>query len=700
MAIKPGPGESLIINEKTYQIAEHPQVPSMPYGQEGRRAVVYKLQTKNEKSHALKVFKSRFRVPGMVGVAEQLEPYSNIKGLQACERIVLTASRHRELLTKYPELTYAVLMPWVEGSTWQEILLTEEVFSPERSLLMARKFAEILVGLEEKRLAHCDLSGPNLIIQAGYQPALVDLEEMYCPDFLKPESLPAGSPGYAHRSAPKGIWNATSDRFAGAILIAEMLCWHDPAVRGIAWGESYFAPRDMQNENQRLSLLQHSLEAHFGERILDLFNQIWRSDSLRDCPTFAEWAVALPRQIKVEKKLEIERRSLERGGEEALTLVLQAQEFADAGDLRAALERYREAIKKAPSGLSGEIEKRIAALDDRVQTQQESAETRKKQEDKEEAKRPAHPCPVCGEEISEGYGVCPHCEGVRRNDNGGETAPVKIPVGWVFGGLGIILGVVLIFLGGAGRGLFSGLATAKATMTPGVGSTWTSPKDGITMVYILAGTFQMGSEDGGSDESPIHEVYLDGFWIDEHEVTLGQYQEFMAETGIPGNPCGAGESYPTACVDWYDARAYCEWAGKRLPTEAEWEKAARGGLEGKRYPWGDEDPVCDPRAENGAQYSECSSEALPGKTFKPNGYGLYDMAGNIIEWVADRYDKDYYQNSPEENPQGSSDGKYRVIRTGSWANYANSLRVANREKVSPDFTGKDIGFRCAVSFSQ
>ncbi|NQS92534.1 MAG: hypothetical protein HQ574_09010 [Chloroflexi bacterium] len=131
-----------------------------------------------------------------------METHTNIQGLYACERTALTASRHGELLTKFPDLTYTVLMPWVDGPTWQGILLSEEEFSPKRALSLASNFAEILVGLEEKRLAHCDLSGPNLIIRPGDQPGQVDLEEMYGPGFLKPKDLTAGSPGYAHKSAP------------------------------------------------------------------------------------------------------------------------------------------------------------------------------------------------------------------------------------------------------------------------------------------------------------------------------------------------------------------------------------------------------------------------------------------------------------------------------------------------------------------
>ena len=365
MTFNPSPKQKLLVENTTYRVAEHPAAPGMPYGQEGRRAVVYQLIAEDGSKHALKVFKSRFRVPGMVSVAEALAPYTNIPGLQACERVVLTASRHRKLLSAYPDLTYAVLMPWVEGETWQEILLDSKAYSPEKSLQLAKNFAEILVGLEEHRLAHCDLSGPNLIIQPEDKVGLVDLEEMYGPGFLEPKELPAGSPGYAHQSAPRGLWMDESDRFSGAVLLAEMLTWCDPNVRERAWGESYFAPKDMQGENDRYQLLHSSLESLYGNRIAALFAQAWRSDSLRDCPTFAEWAVALPEEVP-EIKEEItqpEKEIHQVHSEAALDLVLKAQISSYNGDIQDALAFYNEAISLVSPEIKLKIEKCKSVLD-------------------------------------------------------------------------------------------------------------------------------------------------------------------------------------------------------------------------------------------------------------------------------------------------------------------------------------------------
>jgi len=135
MVFQPMPEDILSVDNVNYRIAEHPLTPGMPYGQEGRRAAIYQLMSDDGEKYALKVFKSRFRIPSMVSIAEKMEPYSLLKGMQACERTVLTGSRYPDLLSDHPDLTYSVLMPWVEGPVWQEILLDPEGFSQELSLI-------------------------------------------------------------------------------------------------------------------------------------------------------------------------------------------------------------------------------------------------------------------------------------------------------------------------------------------------------------------------------------------------------------------------------------------------------------------------------------------------------------------------------------------------------------------------------------
>jgi formylglycine-generating enzyme required for sulfatase activity len=236
----------------------------------------------------------------------------------------------------------------------------------------------------------------------------------------------------------------------------------------------------------------------------------------------------------------------------------------------------------------------------------------------------------------------------------------------------------------------------------------TTANDGSGMVMIPAGEFLMGSESGYPNESPVHPVFLDAFALAQHPVTNAQYERFVRETGhrVPYlddpraeatnwdreariYPAGHAQ-HPVVLVSWRDAQTYCEWAGGRLPTEAEWEKAARGGLEGKLYPWGDE---INPSLAN---YDNRDGTTLVG-SYPPNDSGLHDMAGNVWEWVADWYDTTYYQRSPQQNPQGPEKGTVRVLRGGAWLLFPQFCRVAYRFRNSPDFRFNLIGFRLARS---
>ena len=228
-------------------------------------------------------------------------------------------------------------------------------------------------------------------------------------------------------------------------------------------------------------------------------------------------------------------------------------------------------------------------------------------------------------------------------------------------------------------------------------------RDGAPMVLIPAGEFQMGSNDGSDNEKPVHTVYLDAFYMDKYEVTNALYKKFVDTTGHRAphywsDPKYNAPNQPVVGVNWHDAVAYAEWAGKRLPTEAEWEKAARGGLSGKKYPWGDLISHDDANYEGTAGRDQWQDTAPVG-SFAPNGYGLYDMAGNVFEWCSDWYGSDYYSSSPKNNPKGPSSGEYRVIRDGGWYDNANGLRVAVRF-YSPQFrTFYGLGFRCAADSS-
>jgi formylglycine-generating enzyme required for sulfatase activity len=241
----------------------------------------------------------------------------------------------------------------------------------------------------------------------------------------------------------------------------------------------------------------------------------------------------------------------------------------------------------------------------------------------------------------------------------------------------------------------------------------TSDKDGALMVLIPEGDFFMGDPAGEEvhyDENPCRTIHLDAFWIDCYEVTNRLYKRFVHETGHrapfvdtdwarPYNwinnthPPGT-DDFPVVLVSWEDAAAYAAWAGKRLPTEAEWEKAARGGLVKNHYPWGN---AIDEKRANYFTSITATNKLERVGSFPANPYGLYDVAGNVWEWCSDWYGKTYYRGAPDSNPRGPEQGLYRVFRGGSWVNRGEQLRCSERARNVPDHRSYIIGFRCARS---
>ena len=221
-------------------------------------------------------------------------------------------------------------------------------------------------------------------------------------------------------------------------------------------------------------------------------------------------------------------------------------------------------------------------------------------------------------------------------------------------------------------------------------------KDPELMMLVPAGYFLMGGEEGNEDEQPQHRVHVDAFYMDTAEVTCARYERFLKQTGYPPHqlwdPKFDRPEDPVVGLSWYDASAFAKWAGKRLPTEAEWEKAACGGLVEKKYPWGDEID------REKANYN--SFGITPAKSYEPNGYGLYDMAGNVWEWCQDWYGKEYYNMSSRENPSGPFLGTRKVVRGGAWYCNETALRISNRYKNDPGLGSFNIGFRCVKSASE
>ena len=221
----------------------------------------------------------------------------------------------------------------------------------------------------------------------------------------------------------------------------------------------------------------------------------------------------------------------------------------------------------------------------------------------------------------------------------------------------------------------------------------------IAMIYIPEGEFTIGSpsREGDADEHPAHKVFLSGYWLGKTEVTFEQFDAFCQETGLekPDDEGWGRGKRPVIYVSWHEANDFCNWLGKktglpfRLPSEAEWEKAARD-----RYPWGGMPPTADL-----ANFNKEIMKTSPVGSY-PDGasaYGVLDMAGNVWEWLADWYDADYYKNSSDADPQGPDEGEERSVRGGSWSNNAELIRSANRSQENPESKLNIIGFRLALA---
>jgi formylglycine-generating enzyme required for sulfatase activity len=235
-------------------------------------------------------------------------------------------------------------------------------------------------------------------------------------------------------------------------------------------------------------------------------------------------------------------------------------------------------------------------------------------------------------------------------------------------------------------------------VTPAAGATRTNSTDGAVYVFVPAGEFERGASDGAADEQPVQTIFVDAFWIMRTEVTNAQYRQCVdaGACSPPHNQFWQNNEmaeYPVVDVDWEQALAYATWAGGRLPTEAEWEKAARGS-DGRQYPWGDQEP-----SNELLNYRFQESGPTPVGRY-PDGvspFGLLDMAGNAEEWVADWYAAEYYAAAPSQNPPGPEAGIMRVIRGGSYNSNPLGVRATAREKAFPTGYFPSVGFRVVSS---
>jgi sugar lactone lactonase YvrE len=401
-------GEVLSVATATYRFSAHPAAPGVPYGQEGRSAVVYQLADDAGDLRAFKVFRNQFRTPRVAAGASQLQPFAVLPGLSVCQRTVLIPEEHAALLRARPDFTYAVVMPWIAGRTWSDVVLSKLTIAPQASWSLAQHLVQVLSTMEARGIAHCDLSAPNLVLDLeSHSMNLVDVEDLYAPGLQPPEQLPAGSDGYAHRTATAGVWSPVGDRFSGAVLLAEILGWCDERVRAAAVGERFFARDELQIDSERYRILRGFLEERWGAAVATHFERAWQSQSLHDCPTLTEWQASI-------------------SASSADDLHARAAERENRGDLEGALALYREAEAGAqPGALKAELGILIAALEDKAD------------------RFAAWTCTNCGASADAGVLECPRCGRVldapARTGSVAKRTRLRLSRLFISGAVGVLL---------------------------------------------------------------------------------------------------------------------------------------------------------------------------------------------------------------------------------------------------------------------
>jgi hypothetical protein len=303
---KPDEEFSLSIDgqEERFRAVANPNANDFVHAMEGAKGTVYRIRSLESDGHdrALKVMKPKYRRSELGQICNNLAELKSIPGLKVCERQCLSPSYAPDVIEQYRNLQYAILMPWIQELSWLDILLLERdkpsLLEVRGSLRLACNLAAVLFTLELLGIAHCDLSASNVMVACDpdkLQIELIDVEYIYVPGFQQPIYRPLGTPGYQHRVSAKGHWGSISDRFAGAIILAEMLGWHDEEVRNISFGESYFAPAELQtNECRRFNVLADVIARH-DDCLAALLERAWKSAQLYECPSLDEWNQTLNR---------------------------------------------------------------------------------------------------------------------------------------------------------------------------------------------------------------------------------------------------------------------------------------------------------------------------------------------------------------------------------------------------------------------
>lgn len=298
----PGVGEPIEIRNESYHFQPIPNFPLTLYKADKENSDVYLLKRHSDSVlFALKVFKNdKYRGERLANSTEKLLQFNTLYGLdEITNRICITQNKNKQLVEKFPELQYSILMPWIRGETWKEIVGHKKGLDFQKSLRISQKLATILATLEINGIAHCDISGDNLMIDIDDERLqLIDLEDIFAPNFKRPNVAVKGKDGYQHSTLlqveDSDQWCGEGDRFAGAVLISEILCWHDPKIRSASDYEQYFISKDdIQKDNSPRYQLMLEVLHETNEDAKQLFLQAWHSKSLLDCPPLVEWAECL-----------------------------------------------------------------------------------------------------------------------------------------------------------------------------------------------------------------------------------------------------------------------------------------------------------------------------------------------------------------------------------------------------------------------
>lgn len=409
MTFSPSAGQTIVIESATYRFVEDPAAPVRPYRIEGQRSIVYQLARQDGRLYALKVFAAAPQAAVIVAHSRLIGQHSQLPGLQACARTVIVLERHQALLQQHPELAGGILMPWAGDATWHDTMRPGTALTPVRSHGLALSLARTLAAMEPQKLTHGALGGPHVLISDNPSTIeLVSLEHVSGPGLPVGARTSDGPVGYTHRSAQGSSWSPAQDRFAGAILLAEILGWCDPQVLAARAGDHYFDPAELQMPCPRYRILATSLGSQWGGEVVRMLATAWHSSSPTDCPPAIEWArlleglpvrslrpIARPleanpasrvqqAQAQIEASLALARlgqldQSIDRLTEAYslfpavvaphLTRLLQqrARTGAQSGDLDAALSDCYAAQLVAPSDeLRAEVAAAIATIEQRI----------------------------------------------------------------------------------------------------------------------------------------------------------------------------------------------------------------------------------------------------------------------------------------------------------------------------------------------